>query len=193
MSDGDVSVNLGWSSRRQQRFCSPPLVVKTRLSASSEEFHFLSTRIIPPLFLFAGFWKRFWANNQRSTVASELIGGFWPSADLSLWKGPLAFSSSAPRGVRISVDFTWLLQNKWGRAFVICAENPSEIDWDLCSVSAFWVSPTRPLRTRRRRRPRVRHESKRFNLVVWIRSESFVWIHWCSVGQGVSNSQSAVR
>ncbi len=40
----------------------------------------LQKRIIPPLFLFCGFWKRFWTNNQRSTLPSQLNGASAPRA-----------------------------------------------------------------------------------------------------------------
>lgn len=56
--------------------------------------------------------------------------------------GILKFSAAA---VSPSVDFTCLLQNKRGRAFVIWSENPPENDGDPRCVSAFWVTATRLL------------------------------------------------
>ena len=40
----------------------------------------LQKRIIRPPFLFCGFWKRFWTNNQRSTLPSQLNGASAPGA-----------------------------------------------------------------------------------------------------------------
>lgn len=134
-----------------------PLVhPKTCLSASSEEFHFLSKkRIIPPLFLFCGFWKRFWPNNQRSTLPSQLNRASAPWA-LDVLNGPKPLKRSPgilkfrACSVCISVDFTRLLQNKWGRAFVICSQNPRKMNENCAAAS--WLSGS--VRRRRLTQPR---------------------------------------
>lgn len=74
-------------------------------------------------------------------------------------------------GVCISVDFTCLLQNKWGRAFVICAEN----DWDLRCVSAFWVSLTQLLHTAEAPSNHRRRKIKRHFTVFLLNMVPFVF------------------
>lgn len=74
-------------------------------------------------------------------------------------------------GVCISVDFTCLLQNKWSRAFVICAEN----DWDLRCVSAFWVSLTQLLRTAEAPSNHRRTKIKRHVTVLLLNMVPFVF------------------
>lgn len=52
---------------------------------------------------------------------------------------PRRFKVRRRRCHGVTVDFTCLLQNKRGRAFVICAENPQK----RTEISAFWVRPRR--------------------------------------------------